>query len=713
MTCASCAARVERSLLKVPGVQSAHVNFATHRAYVESDQENVTSLVTAVEEAGYGVREPSGPPIRPSDHFHREQTRIGRSLLLALLFSAPFLVLHAGGGHPVHLPLWIQALLAAPVYFLSGWIFHRRALRNLRHLTADMDSLVSLGSTAAFFASLPAVWAGRGESFFEASTLIITFVLLGRWLEASVKRRTGSALEGLMDLQPRSAHVIKKSRQLDVPVSAVGPEDLLSVRPGEAFPVDGEVTEGRSLADESLLTGEPLPVEKKMGSKVYGGTLNGEGTLTVRAVAVGEHTVLSGIIHLVEEAQGTKAPIEHLADKASAVFVPSVLALAFFAFGGWMLWGGALWNEALTRAVAVLVVACPCALGLATPTALLVGTGIAARRGILIRRAEVLESAASLDAVVFDKTGTLTEGRPRLVDAYVTEGLTEEKALRFASALESNSNHPLAQALLKEMMVLRLTLPKSEAVNETPGGGLTGRVEGHEVAVGTKAFVESLLGEPPSEQVRAHAEAFRQGGMTISFLSLDKKMAAIFAMEDPVRADAASSVRGLKDLGLEVHLLTGDGPVVAERVARRVGADAFRAGALPADKLQYVRELKKKGMKVAVVGDGYNDAPALSEADLGIALGTGTDVAKEAGDMVLVKSDLSRVSEALRLSRDVLSVIRQNLWWAFGYNLVMVPLALFSPIPPALAALAMSLSSVTVVGNSLRLYWKWRAGSAV
>jgi Cu+-exporting ATPase len=319
-----------------------------------------------------------------------------------------------------------------------------------------------------------------------------------------------------------------------------------------------------------------------------------------------------------------------------------------------------------------------------------------------------LESTADLDAVVFDKTGTLTEGRPRLVDVYVIEGLTEEKVLRFAAALESNSNHPLAQALLKEIMVLRLTLPKSEDVNEVPGGGLTGRVEGHVVAVGTKAFVESQLEEIPSDQVRSHAEAFRQGGMTISYMSLNKKMAAILAMEDPIRADAAASVKSLKDLGMQVHILTGDGPVVAERVARRVGADAFRAGALPGDKLDYVRALKQQGLKVAVVGDGYNDAPALTEADLGIALGTGTDVAKEEGDMVLVKSDLSRVAEAIHLSRDVLAVIKQNLWWAFGYNLVMVPLAIFAPVPLALAALAMSLSSVTVVSNSLRLYWKWR-----
>jgi Cu+-exporting ATPase len=358
--------------------------------------------------------------------------------------------------------------------------------------------------------------------------------------------------------------------------------------------------------------------------------------------------------------------------------------------------------------VAVLVAACPCALGLATPTALLAGTGLAARRGILLRRAEALERAGTLNAVVFDKTGTLTEGRPRLVDVYVAEGVTEQKALRYAAALESHTNHPLAHALLKEVAVLQLPAPHAEEVRETPGGGLTGRVEGHEAAIGTKPFVESLLDEAPSDQVRAQAEAFRQGGRTIAYLGLERKAAAIFAMEDPLRSDAADTVARLKSLGLEVHLLTGDGPAVAERVANRVGADHFRANALPGDKLQYVKDLQAEGKRVAVVGDGYNDAPALVQADLGIALGTGTDVAKEAGDVVLVKPELSKVVEALRLSRDVLKTIRQNMAWAFSYNLLMVPLAALAPIPPALAALAMSLSSVTVVGNSLRLYWKWR-----
>jgi Cu+-exporting ATPase len=360
------------------------------------------------------------------------------------------------------------------------------------------------------------------------------------------------------------------------------------------------------------------------------------------------------------------------------------------------------------RSVAVLVVACPCALGLATPTALLAGTGIAARRGILLKRAEALERAASLQVVVFDKTGTLTEGKPRLVDVYVAEGMTEDKALRYAAAIEAHTHHPLARAILKEVMVLHLPIPHAEDVRETPGGGLTGRVEGHEVSVGTKPFVEATLEDPPSDQVRAHAEAFRQGGQTIAFLGIERKAAAIFAMEDPLRADASEAVGRLKKLGLEVHLLTGDGPVVAERVAKRVGADHFVAGAAPGGKLAYVKDLQARGFKVAVVGDGYNDAPALIQADLGVALGTGTDVAREAGDLVLVKPELAKVEEALRLSKDVLRTILQNLAWAFGYNLLMIPVAALSPLPPVLAALAMSLSSVSVVGNSLRLYWKWR-----
>jgi len=710
MTCASCANRVERALGNVAGVLRAHVNFATHRAYLEAGPgTDVKALETAVHEAGYEGRLSEGRSIRrPSGLYDQERNRTLWRLLLALVFSAPFLVFHLAPGDHHHLSPWIQFALAAPVFFISGWPFHQRALQNLRHFSANMDTLVSLGTATAFFASIPILVQGGEGSYLDASALIITFILLGRWLEVSAKRRTGRALELLMDLQPRTAHVVKATKLMDVPVETVGPGDILLVRPGESFPVDGEVTEGRSLADESLLTGEPLPVEKAPGVQVFGGTLNGEGTLSIRAVAVGDKTILSGIIHLVEEAQGTRAPIQRLADRVSSIFVPVVLGVALATFLGWWLGVGVLWSAAMARAVAVLVVACPCALGLATPTALLVGTGIAARRGILIRRAEVLEQASRLDAVVFDKTGTLTEGKPRLVDLYRAEDLTEEKILRYAGALEARTNHPLAKALMKEVMVLRVDLPHAEDVHETPGGGITGRVEGHEVAIGTKPFVEALLEEAPSDQVRAHAEAFRQGGQTISFLALDKKMAAIFAMEDPIRADSMGAVQALKKLGLEIHLLTGDGPVIAERVAQRVGADVFRSGATPADKLAYVAALQAKGQRVVVVGDGYNDAPALMKADLGIAMGTGTDVAKEAGDIVLVKPELAKVAEALGLSRDVLAVIKQNLFWAFGYNLVMVPLAVFTQVPPALAALTMSLSSVTVVANSLRLYWKRR-----
>ncbi len=710
MTCASCALRVRKSLAQVPGVLNAHVNFATHRAYVEIEAAtDPKALEEAVRRAGYGGKMPEpGVRRRPSVVYDLERSRTGWRLVMALVLSTPFLVRHLDFSHHGFLPLWAQALWATPIFFVGGWPFHERALRNLRRLDVNMDTLISLGSGVAYFASFPALLAGNGESFFDACALIITFILVGRWIEVSAKRKTGQAVERLMDLQPGTAHVIQETRQVDVPVEAVGPEDLLAVRPGESFPVDGEVVEGRSLADESLLTGESIPAEKTSGSRVYGGTLNGQGTLTIRASAVGEKTTLAGIIRMVEEAQGTKAPLEKMADRVSSIFVPTVLVVAALTWVGWMAWGNATWSEALVRAVAVLVVACPCALGLATPTALLVGTGIAARRGILLRRAEVLERAASLQVVVFDKTGTLTEGKPRLVDAYVAEDMTESKVLRYAGALEAHTNHPLAAALLKEVMVLHLPLPHAEEVHETPGGGLRGRVEGHEVVVGTKAFVEAVLEGAPTEQERAHAEAFRQGGQTIAYLGIEGKVAAIFAMEDPLRADASEAVGLLKKQGLKVHLLTGDGPVVAERVARRVGADHFVSNAAPGDKLSYVKDLQGKGFPVAVVGDGYNDAPALTQADLGVALGTGTDVARAAGDLVLLKPELAKVEEALRLSKDVLRTILQNLAWAFGYNVLMIPLAALSPLPPALAALAMSLSSVSVVGNSLRLYWKWR-----
>jgi Cu+-exporting ATPase len=596
--------------------------------------------------------------------------------------------------------------LAAPVFLLAGAPFHQAALKGLVKGEVLMDTLISLGSGAAFVASLTSFLIRSGDLYFDAASLILLFVTLGKYLEVLTKRRANRALELLMDLQPRIAHVTKETHQVDLPVEMVVPGDTLSIRPGEAIPVDGYIKEGKGWTDESLLTGESRPVEKRPGEPVFAGTVNGTTTLSLKAREVGERTVLAQVIRMVEEAQGSKAPVQRLADKAASVFVPVVLLLALVTLGAWMGLGHSTPSFALQRAVAVLVVACPCALGLATPIALMAGLGVAARRGILIRRAEVLEKTQSLDVLLFDKTGTLTEGKPRLVDFLVFEGEAEEKMLRYAGALELGSNHPLAAAVLKEVMVLDLILPKVEGLEEIPGAGIKGMVESHEVVLGTKAFIESLEGVVPSAQVRSNVEAYRQGGQTVSLMAVDRKIVAILVMEDPPRADSKDVVQGLRALGLKVHLLTGDGEVVAQRVADRVGVDVVKAGVTPEGKLQYLRELQTQGLKVAMVGDGFNDAAALAAADLGVAVGSAVDAAKEAGDMVLTQGGLHKVIEAIQLSRGVFSIIRQNLFWAFAYNLLALPLAALAPVPPALAAAAMALSSVTVVLNALRLYGK-------
>jgi Cu+-exporting ATPase len=715
MTCASCAARIERKLKKVPGVKGATVNFASQRAYVRTEgAAEVEVFEEAVRQAGYSAKSYK-PTSQTPELYEDDQRRLGWRLVLAVLFTAPFFFHHflIMIGAMTHLGILPQLALAAPVFFIVGWPFHQATMRGLVRGEVTMDTLVTLGTSAAFFGSFHYFvefaphYAGTPEHlYFDASSMIILFVTLGRYLEVLTKRKANRALELLMDLQPRIAHVIKETHQEDLPVEMVVPGDTLSVRPGEAIPVDGYVKEGKGWADESLMTGESLPVEKRPGEAVFAGTLNGTSTLNIKAREVGEHTALAQVIRMVEEAQGSKAPVQRLADRVAAVFVPVVLVLALLTFALWVGLLGATAAFSLQRAVAVLVVACPCALGLATPIALMAGIGVAARRGILIRKAEVLEKTQSLNVLLFDKTGTLTEGKPRLVDLLVFEGEEEEKMLRFAGALELGTNHPLAAAVLKEVMVLDLILPKAEKVEEISGAGLKGLVEGHEVAIGTKAFIESLEGVVPSAQVRSNVEAYRQGGQTVSLMTVDQKITAILVMEDPPRSDSKEVVQGLKALGLKIHLLTGDGEVVAQRLGERVGVDVVKAGMTPEGKLGYLRELQAKGLKVAMVGDGYNDAAVLTAADLGVAVGSAVDAAKEAGDMVLTQGGLHKVIEAIHLSRAVFSIIRQNLFWAFAYNLLALPLAAIAPIPPAFAAGAMALSSVTVVLNALRLYGK-------
>jgi Cu+-exporting ATPase len=710
MSCASCAARIERRLRAVPGVTAAAVNFASQKAYVRVDDrlKDFTLLLEEVDKAGYQAT-PYVPEYRASRPFEEERRAYAWRSILGGVLALPFLAVHGAMLFDRHLPLfspWVQFLLALPVFVLVGLPFHRKALRGLPRGEATMDTLVSLGSSAAFFPSLAVLAGSPGATLFDASTLILFFTALGRFLEAVAKGRANRALRSLLDLKPRTAHVMRENSQVDLPVEMVGVGDNLCVRPGEAIPVDGDVIEGKGRVDESLLTGEPLPVEKRPGDPLFAGTLNGTTTLMMKSLAVGKRTALARIVRLVEEAQGSKAAVQGAADRAASVFVPLVLLLALATFlGTWSLSGSDAW-VALERAVSVLVIACPCALGLAVPIALMAGIGLGAKRGILIRRAQALENSRRVDVVVFDKTGTLTEGKPRLVDLVVMEGFQEETLLRWGAAVEMGTNHPFAAAILREAMVLDLLLPKAANVVETPGAGVTGFVEGRQVTLGTKAFIESLEGVQADPRVRANVEAHRQAGQTVSLMAVEKRVAAVLVMEDPPRADSREVVQELRKLGVKVHLLTGDGELVAAKVAERVGVDKVVANADPSGKRAYVEGLQAKGLKVAMVGDGYNDAAALAQADLGIALGTGTDVAKEAGDLVLVQGGLGKVVEAILVARSVFAVIRQNLFWAFAYNLAALPLAVLGKVPPALAAAAMALSSLSVVLNALRLFGK-------
>lgn len=706
MHCASCASRIEKQLQTVPGVIHLSVNFASQKAYIQTEDHrtNIPALEAAVKEAGY-----SAHLYVAHQHAHTayqdQERRFGWRLVLGGILALP-LVAHHAGIELLHFSVWVQLAFAAPLYFIVGWPFHQSALRFFRNGQVSMDTLISLGTSVAFFASLPVLWGKPADLYFDATGIILFLVTLGRYLENRSKQRVNQALQQLINLTPRVAHVLKETSQIDLPVEFVTIGDQITVRPGEAFPVDGEVLEGKGTVNESLLTGESLPVEKRPGSSLFAGTLNGTSTLMMRASSIGEETTLARMIRLVEEAQGSKAPVQKMADRVASIFVPVVLVIAALTWAGWIYLGGVSWVVAFQHVVAVLVIACPCALGLATPIAVMAGVGVAAQKSILIRRAEVLEKTRKIDVIVFDKTGTLTEGKPRLMDVMVVGEQNEEQLLRYAAALEMGTNHPLASAVLREVMVLDLILPKADKIVEVPGAGIQGWVEGRPVAIGTKGYIESMEGIVASDQIRANVEAYRQGGQTVSLMAIDGKIAAVFVMEDALRAESKDVLTHLKKLGLQVHLLTGDGEVVANRVGQRVGADAVKAGVMPSGKVVYIKELQAKGLKVAMVGDGYNDAPALVAADLGIAVGSGTDVAKEAGDIVLVQGDLAKVVVALQISRATFNIIRQNLFWAFSYNLLALPLAIFTKIPPSVAAGAMALSSLMVVLNTLRLFGK-------
>jgi Cu+-exporting ATPase len=756
MTCASCVNRIERYLHKLDGVESATVNLATERATVIA-QPNLSTeaIIKAVEAAGYDARlvvdgaevAPSaritsaGALESPEPHAARRESPAGettfqqrhladtrRRLIVAAVFTVPLLLGLASMTVAPFLPSFfanpiLQLILATPVQFYAGWTFYRGAWKVARHRASDMNTLIAVGTSAAYFYSVASILApgffraaGIGSQampplYFDTSAAIITLILLGRFLEARARSHTSDAIKKLVGLAPRTARVVRDGAEQDLPIEEVVRGDVVIVRPGEKIPVDGTVRDGRSAVDESLITGESLPVMKEPGAQVIGGTINTTSSFRFEATRVGRDTVLAQIVRLVQDAQGSKAPIQRLADLVTGYFVPVVLGIAAFTFAVWLIFGpAAAFNLALLNAVGVLIIACPCALGLATPTSIMVGTGKGAENGILFRNAEALERLHSVKAIVLDKTGTLTEGKPRVTDVVLAAGATDEnRVLRLAAAAERGSEHPLGQAIVNYARDDRtLDLPEASTFDSTTGAGIDAVVEGDRVLVGTPAHLAA--NGVATSQLVGDAQRLATDGKTPVFVAINGEAVAVVAIADTLKSGSVEAVAELHRLGLEVAILTGDNETTAHAIARLVGVDRVLADVRPDEKAAQIRRLQAGGKSVAMVGDGVNDAPALAQADVGIAIGTGTDIAIESAAVTLMSGDLRAVVTAIALSKATMRNIKQNLFWAFAYNVALIPLAAGALYPftgilldPIFAAAAMAISSVTVVSNALRL----------
>ncbi|MDP2824087.1 MAG: heavy metal translocating P-type ATPase [Sulfuritalea sp.] len=708
MTCAACAARIEKQLNKLEGVEAA-VNFASEKAHVRyvPGLADADQLLATVVKTGYTATISSDDTraqekARKLAVYHEELRRFWISAALTLPLVAQMVFMFGAGTHDDVLPRWLQLLLATPVQFWIGWRFYVGGFNAVRGGAGNMDVLVALGTSMAWaYSFVVTLWDLHHQHvYFEASATVITLVLLGKILEARAKAKTSAAIEALAKLQPQTARIERDGKLVDVPVATMIPGDVFVVRAGEALPVDGEVIEGASAANESMLTGESLPVTKAAGDRVFAATINGDGLLRCRATGVGSHTLLAGIIRLVEEAQGSKAPVQRLVDKVAAIFVPVVTVIALLTFIAWWALAGDF-TQALVNAVAVLVIACPCALGLATPTAIMVGTGQGAKAGVLIRNAVALELAEKLKVLVVDKTGTLTEGRPEVTDVVKVGAGDTAVLLQLAASLEQGSTHPLAAAIVAQAKADGLALSAPQNVVTTAGRGLQGEVDGRRVQLGSVAWLKEQGRSAPQ------ADELAQAGRSVVAVVADETLLGFIGIADPLRASSHAAVARLNRLGIEVVMLTGDNAGTARAVAHQAGIAHFEAEVLPGDKAAAVQKLKRDGVLVGMAGDGINDAPALAAADVSFAMAAGSDVAMQAADVTLMRDDLSGVADAISLSRATLAKIRQNLFFAFIYNVLGIPLAALGMLNPVIAGAAMAMSSVSVVSNSLLLRnWK-------
>ncbi|MBD2868617.1 heavy metal translocating P-type ATPase [Paenibacillus arenilitoris] len=718
MTCAACASRIEKGLGKLPGVTGASVNLAmeTARVHYSPGEVTVQDMENKVRQLGYkAIAKSEGE--KGGDHREKEIRHQKRVLLLSALLSLPLLwsmVSHFAFTSWIYAPElfmnpWFQLLLATPVQFYVGRHFYAGAYKALRGGSANMDVLVSLGTSAAYFYSLYLTleWFSQGAPahhgpslYYETSAVLITLVVMGKLFESLAKGRTSEAIKSLMGLQARTALIVRDGGELSVPVEEVVPGDVVLVKPGEKIPVDGEVLEGASSVDESMLTGESIPVGKKPGDAVIGATINKNGMLRVKATKVGKETALAQIIKVVEKAQGSKAPIQRVADVISGIFVPIVVGIAIAAFAVWFLFvTPGDFAEALEKAIAILVIACPCALGLATPTSIMAGSGRAAELGVLFKGGEHLETTHKIDAVILDKTGTVTKGKPELTDV-LTEG-DEEAFLRLVGAAEKNSEHPLAEAIAAGVRARGIPLPETEAFEAIPGFGIRAVAEGKDLLIGTRRLMEKF-GVDAGAAYEAMAR-LEEAGKTAMLVAIDNRYAGIVAVADTVKETSKAAIGRLKEMGIQVIMITGDNERTAKAIADQVGIEHVLAEVLPEGKAEEVKKLQAAGKKVAMVGDGINDAPALATADVGMAIGTGTDVAMEAADVTLMRGDLSSIPDAIYMSRKTMRNIKQNLFWALGYNTLGIPIAAIGLLAPWVAGAAMALSSVSVVLNALRL----------